>query len=204
MRSALRSVAAAVTIGGLAVSFAALSSQTVQAQAAKPVPAKQVAPAPQAAPAQAPAPKQIALTDKQLDAVLASQKDFDDFSEKHKPAPGEAGPNAAVLAQLDGIAKKHGFADYADYNVVLDNIGLVMAGFDPKTKSYVGPEAVIKQQLAAVQADTKMAAADKTAAQEDLNAGLKDLPPAIANKANIELVGKYYDKLAAALQSDDE
>jgi hypothetical protein len=35
-----------------------------------------------------------------------------------------------------------------------------------------------------------------------MNAALKTPAPAIENKANIDLVAKYYDKLADALQDD--
>ena len=53
------------------------------------------------------------------------------------------------IAQLDGVAKKNGFASYDEYNNVVDNISLVLGGFDPATKKYVGAEAVIKAQIAA-------------------------------------------------------
>jgi transcriptional regulator of aromatic amino acid metabolism len=86
---------------------------------------------------------------------------------------------------------------------VIENIMLVLGGFDPKTKQYVGTEAVIKQQIAAVQADKKMPAKDKKAALDDLNDALKAPPPAIENKGNIDVVAKYYDKLAAAMQDDE-
>ena len=39
----------------------------------------------------------------------------------------------------------------------------------------------------------------KKAALADLNEALKSPPPAVENKGNIDLVGKYYDKLAAAM-----
>ena len=104
-----------------------------------------------------------------------------------------------MLAQLDGVAKKNGFASYDEYNNVVDNISLVLAGFDPATKKYVGAEAVIKAQIAQVQADKKMPAKDKKEALADLNEALKSPPPAIENKGNIDLVAKYYDKLAEAL-----
>lgn len=107
--------------------------------------AKQAAPAPQAAPAQAPALKQIALTDKQLDAVIAAQKEMDAITAK---LPENAAPDQKALAQLDAVAKKYGFAGYDDYNIVVDNISLVLGGFDPATKKYVGSEAVIKAQIA--------------------------------------------------------
>lgn len=83
-----------------AASFA--SSDTAFAQAKQ-----QPAPTQQAAPAQAPALKQIALTDKQLDGVLAAQKDMDAITEK---LPENTAPDQKVIGELDGVAKKNGFA----------------------------------------------------------------------------------------------
>jgi hypothetical protein len=207
MRSVARPIAVALTIAGLSVSFAALTSHGASAQAAKQAPAKPAVPptpAPNAAPAQnMPAPKQIALTDKQIDQVLAAQKDLDAITDK-LPQQAPDKPDPKVVAQLDDVAKKNGFANYGEYNDVVENIMLVLSGFDQQTKKYVGPEAVFKQQIAAVQADKKMPAKDKQAALADLNAALKEPPPAVENKGNIDLVGKYYDKLAAAMQDDDE
>ena len=77
-------------------------------------------------------------------------------------------------------------------------------GIDPASKKYVGSEAVIKGQIAQVQADKKMSPKDKKAALDDLNAALKQPEPAIENKGNIDLVAKYYDKLAAALGESEE
>lgn len=187
----------ALTAFGVAclVSVTALgSSGTAFAQAKQ-----QPAPAQQAAPAQVPTLKQIALTDKQLDGVLAAQKDMDAITEK---LPENTAPDAKVMAQLDAVAKKHGFASSDDYNNVVDNISLVLGGFDPTTKKYVGNDAVIKSQIAQVEADKKMPAKDKKEALDELNQALKTPAPAIENKANIDLVGKYYDKLVAALGDD--
>ncbi|MBC9878389.1 hypothetical protein G8O24_13680 [Bradyrhizobium sp. INPA01-394B] len=187
----------ALTAFGVAclVSVTALGSSGAAFAQAK----QQPAPAQQAAHAQAPALKQIALTDKQLDGVLAAQKDMDAITEK---LPENTAPDQKVIAQLDGVAKKHGFASYDDYNNVVDNISLVLGGFDPATKKYVGNEAVLKAQIAQVEADKKMPAKDKKEALDELNQALKTPAPAVENKANIELVGKYYDKLVAALGDD--
>jgi hypothetical protein len=186
----------ALTAFGVAclVSVTALASSGAAFAQAKPA-----APAQQAAPEQAPALKQIALTDKQLDGVLAAQKDMDAITEK---LTENTAPDAKVMAQLDGVAKKHGFAGYDDYNNVVDNISLVLGGFDPATKKYVGNEAVLKAQIAQVEADKKMPAKDKKEALDELNQALKIPAPAVENKANIDLVGKYYDKLVAALGDD--
>ena len=104
--------------------------------------------------------------------------------------PENAKPDPKITAQLDAVAKKNGFASYDEYNNVVDNISLVLGGFDPATKKYVGAEAVIKAQIAQVQADKKMSAKDKKEALADLNDALKSPAPPIENKGNIDLVGQ--------------
>ena len=196
MRPTIRPIVAALSIGSLAVLLTFASGTGAFAQA------KQAAPAAQAAPPPAePTLKQIALTEKQIEGVLASQKELDAITEK-LPDDAMEKPDPKVTAQLDVVAKKYGFADYADYNVVIDNVSLVMSGFDPQTKKYVGNDVVLKQQIAAVQADKKMSAKEKKEALADLNEALKAPSPAIENKGNIDVVGKYYDKLAAAMSED--
>jgi hypothetical protein len=194
MPALLRPALAAFGVACLVSAASLASTDAAFAQA------KQAAPAPQAAPAQAPALKQVALTDKQLDGVLAAQKDMDAITEK---LPENTAPDQKVIGQLDGVAKKFGFTGYDDYNNVVDNISLVLGGFDPATKKYVGPEAVIKAQIVQIQADKKMPAKDKKEALDELNEALKTPAPQIENKANIDLVGKYYDKLVAALGDDE-
>ena len=195
MREFVRPTAAALGIAGLAVLIAIASAGGALAQA------KQQTPPAQAAPAPPPAVKQVALTDKQIDGVLAAQKDMDAIIEK---LPENAKPDPKVAAQLDGVAKKNGFAGYDEYNNVVDNISIVLAGFDPATKKYVGTEALIKTQIAQVQADKKMPAKDKKQALADLDEALKSPAPPIENKGNIDLVAKYYDKLADALGDDQQ
>jgi hypothetical protein len=204
MREFVRPVATTFSIACLAASMAILSSTGALAQA-KQAPPKQAAPAPatQAAPppAQEAPLKQVALTEKQIEGVLAAAKEMDPITEK---LPENAKPDPKILAQLDGVAKKNGFASYDEYNNVVDNVGLVLAGFDPVTRKYVGNETVLKAQIAQVQADKKMPAKDKKEALADLNEALKSPAPAIENKGNIDLVAKYYDKLAAALGEGDQ
>ncbi|MBR0828843.1 hypothetical protein JQ596_25240 [Bradyrhizobium manausense] len=196
MRALLRPTLTALSAACL-ISAASLAFSSAAFAQAKQQPApSQAAPA---QPQQAPALKQIALTDKQIDGVLAAQKDMDAITEK---LPENTAPDQKTIAQLEAAAKKHGFAGYDDYNSVVDNISLVLGGFDPATKKFVGPEAVIKAQIAEIEADKKMAAKDKKEAIGELNDALKSPPPAIENKANIDLVTKYYDKLVAALGDD--
>ena len=202
MREIARPVARALSLAALALVLGALSSGEVLAQA-KQAPPKQAPPA-QAAPPppqQQPQLKQVALTEKQVEGVLSAAKEMDPITDK---IPENAKPDPKITAQLDGIAKKNGFAGYDEYNSVVDNISLVLGGFDPATKKYVGTEAVIKAQIAQVQADKKMPAKDKKEVLADLNDALKSPPPAIENKGNIDLVAKYYDKLAEVLGEDQQ
>src|SRR3954469_2116059 len=196
MRMLVRTTLAALAIAGLGAAMTTSASLPALAQAAKDSPAQPTGPTI----SQPPQLKQIALTDKQIENVLASQKDMDAITDK---LPENAPPDQKVVTQLDGVAKKYGFASYDDFNVVVDNISLVMGGIDPKTKTYVGPETVIKQQIELVQADKKMKPDDKKQVLNDLNGALKAKPPEVENKGNIDLVVKYYDKLAAAFGEDD-
>jgi hypothetical protein len=159
----------------------------------------QTSPPGQAAPLQLPVLKQLALTDKQIEAVIATQKEMNPITDK---LPENAPADPKIIAQLEAIAKKHGFASYDEYNVVIDNISLVLGSIDPVSKKYVGSEAVIKSQIAQVEADKKMSAEEKKQALNDLNLALKMPAPVIENKGNIDLVIKYYDKLDAVMGED--
>ena len=184
MRAFIRPVVTSLSIACLAAVLAALPAGGALAQG-------------KMAPAAAPPPqqqqlKQIALTEKQVDGAVAASKEMDPITAKLQP---NAKPDPKVIAQLEGVAKKNGFASYDEYNNVMDNIGVVFSGIDSTTKKYVGPEAVTKAQIAEVQADKKMSPKDKKAALDDLNAALKEPAPEIQNKGNIDLVVKNYDKL---------
>ena len=197
MHNILRpAIVATLSIVCLAASMTIVSSGGAFAKAKKDTAPKQMAPAKQAAP-----PKQIALTEKQIEGVLAAQPEMDKITDK---IPANAKPDPKIDAQLDAIAKKNGFTSFAEYDDVTDNINMVLAGFDPATKQYVGAEAVLKAQIAAVQADKKMPAKDKKQALDQMNAALKTPAPTIENKGNIDLVTKYYDKLATALGDDQQ
>jgi hypothetical protein len=186
MRASLRPIATAFSVACLVASICAGSALA------------QSNPAPAQA-AQPPALKQIALTDKQIEGVISAQKDMDAVTSK---LPQDARPDSKVLAQLEAVSKKYGFANYDEYNTVMDNISLVMSGFDPTTKKYVGTEAVIKSQIALVEADKKMSAKEKKGALDDLNAALKEPEIPVQNRGNIDLVGKYFDRLAAIMGDD--
>ncbi len=194
MRAFIRPAVTSLSIACFAAVLAVLLAGGAFAQGKMaPAPAQggKMAPAPAAPPPQQQL-KQIALTDKQVDDAVAASKEMDPITAKLQP---NAKPDPKVIAQLGAVAKKNGFASYDEYNNVMDNIGVVFSGIDSTTKKYVGPEAVIKAQIAEVQADKKMSPKDKKQALDALNMALKEPAPEIQNKGNIDLVVKNYDKL---------
>jgi hypothetical protein len=139
--------------------------------------------------------KQIALTDTQIESFIAAQKEMVPIVAK---APEADKPDPRVMEQLEAVAKKYKFANYAEYDDVDENIGLVMSGIDPDTKKYVGPDAVIKKDIALIDSEN-LAANDKKRQLEELQSKLKSLPEPVKFPANIDLVVKNYDKIDAAM-----
>jgi hypothetical protein len=175
MRRLIRPVLTALSIACAAASFVSLSADRALAQQAG---GQQL--------------KQMALTQKQIDGVVAAEPEIEALTSKMQP---NAKPDPKMLAQIDSVAKKSGFATTDEYYTAMDNISLVYGGIDPTSKKYVGSEAVIKSQIAEVTADKKMSAKDKKEALDQLNQALKEPEPAVQNKGNIDLVVKNYDKL---------
>ena len=139
--------------------------------------------------------KQIALTDAQIESFIAAQKDMVPIVAK---AHDRDKSDPKVMEQLEAVAKKYKFANYAEYHDVAENIGLVMSGIDPDTKKYVGPDAVIKKHIAFIDSEN-LAANDKKRQLEELQSKLKSLPEPVKFPANIDLVVKNYDKINAAM-----
>ena len=93
MSEIVRPVVSALSVACLAISLAALSTGNALAQAKQ---------------EQAPI-KQIALTDKQVENMLAVTKEMDTLT---ATAPEGAKPEPTVTGRLEGIARKNGFSSY--------------------------------------------------------------------------------------------
>jgi hypothetical protein len=102
------------------------------------------------------------------------------------------------MEQLEAVAKKYNFANFDEFDDVDENIGLIMSGIDPDTKNYVGPDAVIKKEIASIDSE-KLPPKDKAGQLDELQSELKSPPDPVKFPANIDLVVKNYDKLNAAM-----
>lgn len=177
-------------IAALAVVVLAVSSGQAFAQA-KPAPAAQ----------EAPQMKQMALTEKQIENLLAAQKEIDAITDK-LPEGAEDKPNPKLQTALDAAAKKNGFASYDEYSDVAANISLVLSGIDPKTKTFTEPPVLLKKQIADLTADKTVPDKDKKEALAEMNEALK-YTSNVQYPANVALVTKYFEKLSAALKEDE-
>jgi hypothetical protein len=142
--------------------------------------------------------KQIELTAKQVEAFIEAQKDLAELAKKMEGSKAEQ-PEPQAQAEVEGIATKHGFKDFAEYDDVGSNIDMILAGIDPDTKKFVSPEESIRQDIASVTADKSLSAAERAKLLEEFNDSLKAVPT-IQYPGNISLIERYFDKLVSVLQ----
>lgn len=139
---------------------------------------------------------QIQLTAGQIDAYIAAQTGIKPIVAKLK---GNAQPSRQMLTQMEAIAKKAGFKDFDDFANVESNIGLVFSGIDPQSKTFAEADVLINQEIAKVNADKNLPAAEKKEALQELQEALKSAPK-LKYPANAELVIKNYDRLKPLME----
>lgn len=149
------------------------------------------------APADAQDVTQIKLTEEQVKGFISSQKDLAAVSNKLQEAGDK--PDDALQAELENIAKKHGFKTFQELDDVAANISIVMAGLDPQTGAFTDPQEALKKELADIEADASIPAEEKKQLIDELNEAIQTTPP-LANKENIEVVKKYRAEIEASLQ----
>ena len=141
--------------------------------------------------------KQIKLTDRQIEGFINAQKDMSAVAEKMQSNADK--PDPKVQAELESIAKKHGFASFQEYDDVAANISMVMAGIDPQSKAFTEPKVAIQKEIDEVKNDTTIPEKEKKQMLDELAEALKSAQP-IQYPANVELVKKYWEKIDAVLQ----
>lgn len=141
--------------------------------------------------------KQMKLNDKQVEGFIASQKDLAAIAGKLQSAGDK--PDPALQKELEDIAKKHGFASFAELDDVAANISIVMAGLDPQSGDFIDPLEALKKELADVKADKSIPEADRTQLVSELEDAIKTTPP-LEHKENIDVVKKHRDAIEKAMQ----
>jgi len=141
--------------------------------------------------------KQLKLSEKMVQGFIAAQQDLAELAKKNPPAPTDK-PDPKIQAELEAIAKKHGFASFAEFDDVAFNISFVMGGIDPQTGNYTDQQSLIKKEIEDVKADKSVPDDQKKQMLDDLAEALKNTPP-LQFPENVELVKKYRDQIAKVL-----
>lgn len=190
--------ASLVGAGLAAASLVSAPALAQKADAAGPKAPEKASPAEKAADASKP----VALTQAQIDGVLAAQPELAriDGGSADKPDPKA---EAKAQEAAEAIVKRNGFASLDAFQDASESIDAVLEGIDPETKTYVGVTPLLKKQLAAVEADKTLPAKDKAAAVKELKGAIAaGEPGGKPPEGNIALVTQNYDKLNAALGPD--
>lgn len=141
--------------------------------------------------------KQIKLTDQQVTNFIAAQPELAKISDKLQGA--SSAPDTAAQAELESIAKKHGFANFGELDDVAANISLIMAGLDAQTGEFTDPAEALTKELDGVKADASIGEADKKQLVEQLTDAIKSTPK-VEFKENVVVVKAHRAEIEKALQ----
>ncbi|MEQ1714433.1 MAG: hypothetical protein ABL907_00380 [Hyphomicrobium sp.] len=142
--------------------------------------------------------KQVKLSDDLIKNFIAAQKDLAALAQKNPP-PETDKPDPKIQAELETIAKKHGFASFAEFDDVAFNISFVMGGIDPQSGAFTDQISQIKKEIEDVKADKSVPADQKKQMLDDLAEALKNTPP-LQFPENVEIVKKHRADIAKVLQ----
>ena len=141
--------------------------------------------------------KQIKLTEAQVKSFIAAQPDLATVAPKLQEAGDTIAP--ALQTELDDIAKKHGFASFAELDDVAANISIVMAGLDSKSGEFTEPVEALKKELTDVTADASIPDGDKKELIQELNEAISTTPR-LEHLENVGLVKAHRQEIEKALQ----
>ena len=142
--------------------------------------------------------KQVKLSEDMIKGFISAQKDMADLAQKSNAQPTDK-PDPKVQAELEAIAKKHGFQSFVDFDDVAFNISMVMGGLDPQSGAFTDPIAAIKKEIEEITADKTIPEKDKKQMLDELAEALKNTPP-LKFPENVELVKKYRTDIEKVLQ----
>jgi len=141
--------------------------------------------------------KQIKLTETHIKGFIGAQKEMADLAQKQGGQATDK-PDPKIQAELDAIAKRHGFGNFSDFDDIAFNISMVMGGLDEKG-AFTDPIASIKKEIADITADATIPEKDKKQMLDELNEALKSTPP-LQFPENVEVVKKHRADIEKVLQ----
>ncbi|MEZ5853721.1 MAG: hypothetical protein R3D67_02850 [Hyphomicrobiaceae bacterium] len=141
---------------------------------------------------------QIKLTEAHIKGFIGAQKEMATLAQKQGGQPSDK-PDPKIQAELDAIAKRHGFQDFVAFDDVAFNISMVMGGLDPQSGTFTDPIASIKKEIAEITADKTIPEKDKKQMLDELAEALKHTPP-LQYPENVDIVKKHQAEIEKVLQ----
>ena len=137
--------------------------------------------------------KQAPLTEDQVKNYIAAMADMQSAM---GDAPADAAePDAKTMTKLEDVAKQHGFKDFDEYNKVAGNVALVLDGDRPRNQGLCRRRQDDRRSRSRRSRPTSRCRRRTRKPRSRICSSNSSPPPPVANKGNIDLVVKYYDKL---------
>ncbi len=141
--------------------------------------------------------KQIKLTDALVKGFIGAQTEMAALAQKQGGQQTDQ-PDPKMQAELDSIAKRHGFGSFVEFDDVAFNVSMVIGGLDEQG-NFTDPVTSIKKEIEDITADQTLAEKDKKQMLEELNEALKSTPPP-QYPDNVEVVKKHRADIEKVLQ----
>lgn len=179
-----------------------LALAVLAAVAAGPARAEETAPAtpPAATDAQSDdaQPAEVKLTEETLKSVIDATKEMQALDPGDQSASDESANTTELDAQMDAVAKKHGFTDAEAYGAAYESAVQAFAVIDWTSEARKKEAA---DEIAAINADTTMTAEAKAEAVKGVEEELSAPAPA-ALPENVELIRKHEAEMRELMSSD--
>jgi len=129
--------------------------------------------------------EQVQMTDARVKGYIAASPRLSELFDRMDSA--ETSPDPKLDAELEAIARKHGFKSYDELENVGLNIGFVLSGINEEDGSFREPLEVLEEELTAVRQDPSLEPEER----QQLIASIKEtiqLTPKLKYLGNVDIV----------------
>lgn len=146
-------------------------------------------------------PDAVELSPVVMDRWLVVQKEIVARRKADLAAGKAEQSDEEAQAFFDEICGKAGFASTDECSDTIGYVGMLVTGYDPRTRRYGDPAAAAQRRIAEIEANTKMSQAAKDEALAVSREGLEMLRQVLPNpvpEAHLELMNAYHGRIVEA------
>ncbi len=141
--------------------------------------------------------KQVQLTDANVQNYIKAHSELQGLLEQIEKAGDK--PEPKLIAQLETLAKKHGFSSFDDLDAVSSTIAFIVTGFDLESGEFIEPRKAMQEEIAMLKKDKALKEDERNEIIKELEEAVKTTPD-VAHKENIALVKKYLRDLEKIME----